>query len=140
MDVGTVTVTADEKRPASGQPDEPGKEQPKTPQQPQQDAAKLDAAKGKDAKPVPERKKARNLSEDKRFKLFSGTANRPLAEEIGRQIGVPVGEVKIQRFADGEVYFQLLENVRGVDVFVVQPTCYPVDQHLVELLVMIDAL
>jgi len=101
---------------------------------------KQDGAKGKDAKPVPERKKARNLSEDKRFKLFSGTANRPLAEEIGRQIGVPVGEVKIQRFADGEVYFQLLENVRGVDVFVVQPTCYPVDQHLVELLVMIDAL
>jgi ribose-phosphate pyrophosphokinase len=51
-----------------------------------------------------------------------------------------VGEAKLQRFADGEVYFQLLENVRGVDVFVVQPTCYPVDQHLVELLVMIDAL
>ena len=51
-----------------------------------------------------------------------------------------MGEAKIQRFADGEVYFQLLENVRGVDVFVVQPTCYPVDQHLVELLVMIDAL
>ncbi|MGB9407077.1 MAG: ribose-phosphate pyrophosphokinase, partial [Terracidiphilus sp.] len=63
-----------------------------------------------------------------------------LAEEIGRHIGLPVGEAKIQRFADGEVYFQLLENVRGVDVFVVQPTCYPVDQHLVELLVMIDAL
>ncbi|HUA96980.1 MAG TPA: ribose-phosphate pyrophosphokinase, partial [Terracidiphilus sp.] len=51
-----------------------------------------------------------------------------------------VGEAKLQRFADGEVYFQLLENVRGVDVFVVQPTCYPVDQHLVELLIMIDAL
>jgi ribose-phosphate pyrophosphokinase len=99
--------------------------------------AVLDA---KDAKPVAERKKTRNLSEDKRFKLFSGTANRPLSEAIGRHIGVPVGESKIQRFADGEVYFQLLENVRGVDVFVVQPTCYPVDQHLVELLVMIDAL
>jgi ribose-phosphate pyrophosphokinase len=93
-----------------------------------------------DTKPVAERKKTRNLSEDKRFKLFSGTANRPLTEAIGRHIGVPVGESKIQRFADGEVYFQLLENVRGVDVFVVQPTCYPVDQHLVELLVMIDAL
>ena len=59
---------------------------------------------------------------------------------IGEHIGVKVGEVKMQRFADGEVYFQLLENVRGVDVFVVQPTCYPVDQHLMELLVMIDAL
>jgi ribose-phosphate pyrophosphokinase len=98
------------------------------------------AAKGKDPKPAGERKRTRNLSEDKRFKIFSGTANRPLTEEIGRYIGVPVGEVKIQRFADGEVYFQLLENVRGVDVFVVQPTCYPVDQHLVELLVMVDAL
>jgi len=60
--------------------------------------------------------------------------------EIGQHIGVAVGQAKIQRFADGEVYFQLLENVRGVDVFVVQPTCYPVDQHLVELLIMIDAL
>jgi len=98
------------------------------------------AARAKEAKPAADRKRTRNLSEDKRFKLFSGTANKPLAEEIGRHIGVPVGEAKLQRFADGEVYFQLLENVRGVDVFVVQPTCYPVDQHLVELLVMIDAL
>jgi ribose-phosphate pyrophosphokinase len=53
---------------------------------------------------------------------------------------VPVGETRLQRFADGEVYFQLLENVRGADVFVIQPTCFPVDQHLVELLIMIDAL
>ncbi len=98
------------------------------------------AAKAKDGKPAAERKRSRNLSEDKRFKLFSGSANRPLAEEIATHIGVKVGEAKMQRFADGEVYFQLLENVRGVDVFVVQPTCYPVDQHLVELLVMIDAL
>ena len=97
-------------------------------------------AKAKAVSRDPERKRTRNLSEDKRFKLFSGTANRPLAEEIGRHIGVTVGEAKLQRFADGEVYFQLLENVRGVDVFVVQPTCYPVDQHLMELLVMIDAL
>ena len=51
-----------------------------------------------------------------------------------------MGEAKLQRFADGEVYFQLLENVRGIDVFVVQPTCYPVDQHLVQLFIMIDAL
>jgi ribose-phosphate pyrophosphokinase len=95
---------------------------------------------GKDAKPAPERKKSARLSEDKRFKLFSGTANPELARKIADHIGVKVGEAKLQRFADGEVYFQLLENVRGVDVFVVQPTCYPVDQHLVELLVMIDAL
>ncbi|HEY2858009.1 MAG TPA: ribose-phosphate pyrophosphokinase [Terracidiphilus sp.] len=96
--------------------------------------------KGKDAKAAPERKRARNLPDDRRFKLFSGTANRPLADEIAKHIGVKVGEAKLQRFADGEVYFQLLDNVRGVDVFVVQPTCFPVDQHLVELLVMIDAL
>ncbi|WP_420237610.1 ribose-phosphate diphosphokinase [Telmatobacter bradus] len=103
-------------------------------------------AKNKDLKGTPEvkglvdPKKKRSLSDDKRFKLFSGSANRALAEKIGAHIGVPVGDVRIQRFADGEVYFQLLENVRGVDVFVVQPTCYPVDSHLMELLIMIDAL
>jgi len=102
--------------------------------------AASEAAKAKDAKLPVERKRSRNLSEDKRFKLISGTANPALAEEISRYLGVKVGEAKLQRFADGEVYFQLLENVRGIDVFVVQPTCYPVDQNLVELLVMIDAL
>jgi ribose-phosphate pyrophosphokinase len=109
-------------------------------QQPQ--PAAQDAAKSRDGKPnaAPERKKPTKLSEDKRFKLFSGSANPKLAEAIGKHIGVPVGQVKLQRFADGEVYFQLLENVRGVDVFVVQPTCFPVDQNLVELLIMIDAL
>jgi ribose-phosphate pyrophosphokinase len=63
-----------------------------------------------------------------------------LAEEIARFVGVKLGESKLQRFADGEVYFQLIDNVRGADVFVVQPTCFPVDQHLLELLIMIDAL
>ena len=91
-------------------------------------------------KPAPERKRASRLSEDRRFKIFAGSANRPLAEEICEHLGVPLGETKIQRFADGEIYFQLLENVRGVDVFIVQPTCWPVDQNLVELLIMIDAL
>ena len=106
----------------------------------QKEPAGQDPGKGKDNKPLVERKRVRTLSEDKRFRLFSGTANPELTKKIGVHIGVPVGEAKLQRFADGEVYFQLLENVRGVDVFVVQPTCYPVDQHLVELLVMIDAL
>ena len=69
-----------------------------------------------------------------------GRRTGKLAEEICKHVGVPLGETKLQRFADGEIYFQLLENVRGVDVFVVQPTCCPVDQHLVELLIMIDAL
>jgi ribose-phosphate pyrophosphokinase len=94
----------------------------------------------KEAKLASERKRSRGLAEDKSFKLFSGTANRPLAEEIAGFVGVKLGESKLQRFADGEVYFQLLENVRGTDVFLVQPTCFPVDQHLLELLIMIDAL
>ncbi len=76
---------------------------------------------------------------DERFKLFSGSANRPLAEEIGRALHVPLGQCALGRFSDGEIYFQILENVRGADVFVVQPCCHPVDQHLVELLMMIDA-
>ncbi len=87
-----------------------------------------------------ERKRASRLSEDKRFKIFSGSANRPLTEEIGRFLGVPIGETRLQRFSDGEITFQLLENVRGMDVFVVQPTCFPVDQNLMELLIMMDAL
>ena len=130
MEAGTVTVTAEDKQPGTtGAESGSGRK----------DGGK-NAEGGKAAAPAPERKRARNLSEDKRFRLFSGTANPELARKIGEHIGVKVGETKLQRFADGEVFFQLLENVRGVDVFVVQPTCYPVDQHLVELLVMIDAL
>jgi ribose-phosphate pyrophosphokinase len=91
-------------------------------------------------KPAAEKKRSSRLSEDKRFKIFSGSANKPLAEEVCRFLGVPLGETRLQRFADGEVHFQLLENVRGADVFVVQPTCFPVDQNLVELLIMMDAL
>jgi ribose-phosphate pyrophosphokinase len=128
MEAGTVTVAMEEKQPENAPKDAAAKD------------SSQDGAKGKDGKPATERKRARNLSEDKRFRLFSGTANPELARKIGEHIGVKVGETKLQRFADGEVFFQLLENVRGVDVFVVQPTCYPVDQHLVELLVMIDAL
>ena len=87
-----------------------------------------------------EKKRSSRLSEDKRFKIFSGSANRPLADEIGKFLGVPVGETRLQRFSDGETHFQLLENVRGADVFLIQPTCRPVDQNLVELLIMMDAL
>ena len=87
-----------------------------------------------------EKKRSSRLSEDKRFKIFSGSANRPLAEEIGKFLGVPVGETRLQRFSDGETHFQLIENVRGADVFLIQPTSRPVDQHLVELLIMMDAL
>jgi ribose-phosphate pyrophosphokinase len=95
---------------------------------------------GKASKPASERRRAGRLSEDKKFKIFAGSANRKLALDICSHIGVQLGESKLQRFSDGEIYFQLLENVRGVDVFIVQPTCYPVDQHLLELLIMMDAI
>src|SRR5574342_687345 len=73
------------------------------------------------------------------LKLFSGNANRPLAEEIARHLHMPLGDADVSRFSDGEVYVQINENVRGQDVFVVQPTCPPVNDNLMELLVMIDA-
>jgi ribose-phosphate pyrophosphokinase len=73
------------------------------------------------------------------LKLFSGNANRPLAEEIAQHLHMPLGDADVSRFSDGEVYVQINENVRGQDVFVVQPTCPPVNDHLMELLVMIDA-
>lgn len=76
---------------------------------------------------------------DERFKIFTGTANPVLAEAICQHLSVPVGKAILGRFSDGEIYFQILENVRGADVFVVQPCCNPVDNNLLELLLMIDA-
>jgi len=73
------------------------------------------------------------------IKIFTGNANRPLAEEICGSLTLPLSHSSVSRFSDGEVYFQILENVRGKDVFVIQPTCRPVDTTLVELLLMIDA-
>ena len=86
-----------------------------------------------------ERKPQRMRLDDK-LKIFCGTANEPLADEICQFLGLQRGQAHMTRFSDGEVYLQILENVRGSDVFVVQPTCFPVDQHLMELLLMIDAL
>jgi ribose-phosphate pyrophosphokinase len=74
------------------------------------------------------------------LKLFSGNAHRSLAQEIADALGVSLGQATVSRFSDGEVFVQLDENVRGADVFVVQPTCPPVNDSLVELLVMLDAL
>ena len=91
-------------------------------------------------KSAAEKKKPSKLSEDKNFKIVSGSANRPLAEEIANFLGVSLVQTDFRRFSDGEVRFQLLENVRGTDVFLIQPTCYPTDQHLMELLIMMDAL
>ncbi len=75
-----------------------------------------------------------------RLKIFSGNANVPLAQEICDELDVPLGLASVKKFSDGENYVQIHENVRGADVFLVQPTCTPVDQHLVEILLMIDAL
>ena len=76
---------------------------------------------------------------DDKFKIFCGSANPRLAEDICRHLGAKPGEAKLGKFSDGEIYFQILENVRGADVFVVQPGSNPADFHLMELLMMIDA-
>ena len=73
------------------------------------------------------------------LKLFSGSAHRQLAQEIADCLGIQLGQARLRRFPDSEVSFQIDENIRGADVFIVQPTSNPVDQHLMELLVMIDA-
>jgi len=74
------------------------------------------------------------------FRVFSGNANQALATEICKCLGCDLGEAAIRKFADGEIHLQVKENVRGSDVFVVQPTCTPVDTNLMELLLMMDAL
>ena len=90
---------------------------------------------GGQQQPKPERRPQRARRDDK-FKIFSGTANEALADEICNFLGMQRAQAHLTRFSDGEVYVQVLENVRGADVFVVQPTSFPVDQHLVELLLM----
>ncbi|MHB8809248.1 MAG: ribose-phosphate pyrophosphokinase [Desulfobulbaceae bacterium] len=75
-----------------------------------------------------------------RIKIFSGNANRPMAEEICRRLQVPLSSAEVKKFSDGEIFVEIGENVRGTDVFVVQPTCPPVNDHLMELLIMVDAL
>jgi ribose-phosphate pyrophosphokinase len=75
----------------------------------------------------------------RRLRLFSGTSNQALAREIGTYLGVPDGPRVIKRFADGELYIQIQESIRGCDVFLIQPTCAPVNDHLMELLIMVDA-
>ncbi|PYM96008.1 MAG: phosphoribosylpyrophosphate synthetase [Candidatus Rokuibacteriota bacterium] len=74
------------------------------------------------------------------LKLFTGNANRALAEEIAQYLRVPVSDAEVTRFSDGEVYVQVNENVRGADVFLIQPTCPPVNDTLMELLIMVDAM
>jgi ribose-phosphate pyrophosphokinase len=74
------------------------------------------------------------------LKIFSGNANRPLAEKICKHLGIPLGDAVVGRFSDGEISVEFRENVRGKDVYVVQPTSIPCNENLMELLVMMDAL
>lgn len=76
----------------------------------------------------------------KNIKIFSGNANKPLAQAIVDYLELPMGKADVKRFADGEVWIEIEENVRGMDAFVIQPTSNPANENLMELLMMIDAL
>ena len=84
-------------------------------------------------------KPVQQMNPDK-IKIFTGSANPVLAEEMCRHLGLRLADVRLKQFADGEITLQILENVRGADCFIVQPTCKPVEFHLMEILLMIDAL
>ncbi len=77
---------------------------------------------------------------NKRIKLFCGSANRSLAEEIASCIGIPLGEAEVGRFSDGEIRIGIRESVRGTNVFLIQPMSNPINEHIMELLILIDAL
>jgi len=79
------------------------------------------------------------LSENNRLRLFSGSANIPLATEVARYLGMDLGPMLRKRFADGELYIQIQESIRGCDVYLIQPCCHRVNDNLMELLIMIDA-
>ena len=76
---------------------------------------------------------------NRELKVFSGNANPALSKEICDYLQIPLGDIHLTKFSDGELYTQILENVRGKDVFLIQPTCSPVNNNLMELLIMIDA-
>lgn len=78
-------------------------------------------------------------SENNRLCLISGSANSPLSQEVARYLGIDLIPIIRKRFADGEIYVQILESIRGSDVYLLQPTCRPVNDHLMELLIMVDA-
>jgi ribose-phosphate pyrophosphokinase len=77
---------------------------------------------------------------DNSLMLFSGNANPVLAEKIAKSLSLPLGNVNVGRFSDGEITVELLDNVRGRDVFIIQPTCAPTNRNLMELIIMVDAL
>lgn len=79
------------------------------------------------------------LVDNSRLRLFSGSSNITLAQEVARYLGMDLGPMVRQRFADGELYVQIQESIRGCDVYLIQPTCHPVNDHLMEILIMVDA-
>ncbi|WP_038016056.1 ribose-phosphate pyrophosphokinase [Synechococcus sp. PCC 7335] len=79
------------------------------------------------------------IETNNRLKLFSGSSNRTLSMEVARYLGTDLGPMVRKRFADGELYVQIQESIRGCDVYLIQPTCHPVNDNLMELLIMIDA-
>ncbi len=76
---------------------------------------------------------------NREYKIFSGNSNPPLAQEICEYLKIPLGKIHLATFSDGEIYCQILDNVRGADVFIIQPTCCPANNNIMELLIMIDA-
>ncbi|MFN2353261.1 MAG: ribose-phosphate pyrophosphokinase [Desulfopila sp.] len=74
------------------------------------------------------------------IKIFSGNANRKMADEIAVNLNMPLSKAEVKKFSDGEIFVEIGENVRGTDVFVIQPTCTPVNDNLMELIIMVDAL
>ena len=79
------------------------------------------------------------IADNNRLRLFSGSANVPLSMEVARYLGMDLGPMVRKRFADGELYIQIQESIRGCDVYLIQPSCRPVNDHLMELLIMVDA-
>jgi len=79
------------------------------------------------------------IADNNRLRLFSGSANVPLSMEVARYLGMDLGPMVRKQFADGEIYIQIQESIRGCDVYLIQPTCQPVNAHLMELLIMVDA-
>ncbi len=89
--------------------------------------------------PQPKTEQKAKTRHDDKFKIFCGTANEALTDEICAFLTLERGKATVTRFSNGECYVHIQENVRGADVFVVQPTCFPVDEHLMELLLLVDA-
>lgn len=80
-----------------------------------------------------------SVVDNSRLRLFAGSANIGLAQEISRYLGIDLGPMVRKRFADGELYVQIQESIRGCDVYLIQPVCHPVNDRLMELLIVIDA-